>query len=69
MQNCLGELWLCLAIHNISLQVRGSSNYFADALSRFQLGASFAARVASIAAEQRFCKIVLSDSIFHFQLP
>ena len=70
MQNCLRELWLCLAIYNVSLHARyveSSSNYFADALSRFHLGASSAARVASIAAG--FRKIALSDSIFHFQLP
>ena len=69
MQNCLRELRLFLAINNINLRARyveGSANSFADALSRLHLGSEFATRVSSIVAEQDFCEIALSDSIFHF---
>ena len=71
MQDCLPELWLCLAIHNINLHARyveGSSNSFADALSRFHLGATFATHVSSIVAEQGFRKVSLGDSTFQFTL-
>ena len=69
MQNCLRELWLCLALNNINLRARyveGHANSFADALSRLHLGSEFAMRVSSIVAGQGFDQIALSDSIFHF---
>lgn len=71
MQNCLRELWLCLAINNINLRARyveGSANSFADALSRLHLGSEFATRVSSVLAGQDFCEIALSDSVFHFTI-
>ena len=69
MQDCLRELWLYLALHNINLLARpveGSVNYFADALSRFHLGPDFKSRVSSIVTQQDLCEKALSEDIFNF---
>ena len=70
MLRCLRELWLLLALYNITLivrSVRGCDNWLADSLSRFHTG-KYCQRFKSLAGARSLTECTLPDSLFTFAL-
>lgn len=70
MQRCLRELWLLLALYNITLivrSVRRCDNWLADSLSRFHTG-KYCQRFKSLAGARSLTECTVPDSLFTFAL-
>ena len=70
MQRCLRELWLLLALYNITLivrSVRGCDNWLADSLSRFHTG-KYCQHFKSLAGARSLTECTVPDSLFTFAL-
>ena len=70
MQRCLRELWLLLALYNITLivrSVRGCDHWLADYLSRFHTG-KYCDRFKSLEGARSLTECAVPDSLFTFAL-